>query len=140
MTPLALFLLGCAMVFLGAIEVAFSTLMRLSLRLMAERGGRSDRLGRYLDDPLQLFVPVRHRSTRIISNAAMRVWLAIHNPVVHLCRARAGPRSSAARLRQGYGASAEARPGERRWKKTRLRPMNPGLRLSSQLLEGASPR
>src|SRR5687768_2775835 len=33
--------------------------MRLSLRLMAERGGRSDRLGHYLDDPLQLFVPVR---------------------------------------------------------------------------------
>src|SRR6478752_6705356 len=59
MTPLALFLLGCATIFLGAIEVAFSALMRLSLRLMAERGGRSDRLGRYLDDPLQLFVPVR---------------------------------------------------------------------------------
>ena len=59
MTPLALFLLGCATVFLGAIEVAFSTLMRLSLRLMAERGGRSGRLGRYLADPLQLFVPIR---------------------------------------------------------------------------------
>jgi putative hemolysin len=59
MTPLALFLLGCAAIFLGALEVAFSALMRLSLRLMAERGGRSDRLGRYLDDPLQLFVPVR---------------------------------------------------------------------------------
>src|SRR5262245_3609133 len=59
MTPLALFLLGCATIFLGAIEMAFSALMRLSLRLMAERGGRSDRLGRYLDDPLQLFVPIR---------------------------------------------------------------------------------
>jgi putative hemolysin len=59
MTPLALFLLGCTTVFLGAIEVAFSALMRLSLRLMAERGGRDDRLGAYLDDPLQLFVPVR---------------------------------------------------------------------------------
>jgi putative hemolysin len=59
MTPLALFLLGCATVFLGTIQAAFSTLMRLSLRLMAERGGRSDRLGRYLDDPLQLFIPVR---------------------------------------------------------------------------------
>jgi putative hemolysin len=59
MIPLALFLLGCATVFLGAIQAAFSALMRLSLRLMAERGGRSDRLGRYLDDPLQLFVPVR---------------------------------------------------------------------------------
>ena len=59
MTPLALFLLGCATVFLGAVQAAFSALMRLSLRLMAERGGRSDRLGHYLDDPLQLFMPVR---------------------------------------------------------------------------------
>jgi CBS domain containing-hemolysin-like protein len=58
-TPLALFLIACATVFLGSIQAAFSLLMRLSLRLMAERGGRSDRLGRYLDDPLQLFIPVR---------------------------------------------------------------------------------
>jgi CBS domain containing-hemolysin-like protein len=46
-------------VFLGTVEAAFSALMRLSLRLMAERGGRSDRLGQFLDDPLQLFVPIR---------------------------------------------------------------------------------
>jgi magnesium and cobalt transporter len=46
-------------VFLGTVEAAFSALMRLSLRLMAERGGRGDRLGRYLDDPLHLFVPIR---------------------------------------------------------------------------------
>ena len=59
MTPLGLFLLACATVFLGSVQAAFSALMRLSLRLMAERGGRGDRLGRYLDDPLQLFIPVR---------------------------------------------------------------------------------
>jgi CBS domain containing-hemolysin-like protein len=59
MTPLALFLLGCATVFFGVVQAAFSALMRLSLRLMAERGGRDDRLGHYLDDPPQLFVPVR---------------------------------------------------------------------------------
>ena len=59
MTPLALFLLACATVFLGSVQAAFTALMRLSLRLMAERGGRSDRLGRYLDDPRQLFIPVR---------------------------------------------------------------------------------
>ena len=59
MTPLLLFLLGCAAVFLGTVQAAFSTLMRLSLRLMAERGGRADALGRYLDDPLQLFLPTR---------------------------------------------------------------------------------
>jgi CBS domain containing-hemolysin-like protein len=33
--------------------------MRLSLRLTAERSGRPDALGRYLDDPLLLFMPVR---------------------------------------------------------------------------------
>ena len=59
MTPLILFLIACATVFLGSIQAAFSALMRLSLRLMAERGGRSDRLGRYLDDPLRLFIPIR---------------------------------------------------------------------------------
>jgi CBS domain containing-hemolysin-like protein len=59
MIPLALFLLACLTIFLGTIQAAFSALMRLSLRLMAERGGRGDGLGRYLDDPLQLFIPVR---------------------------------------------------------------------------------
>jgi len=59
MTPLLLFVLGGATMFLGVVQAAFSALMRLSLRLMAERGGRDDRLGHYLDDPLQLFVPVR---------------------------------------------------------------------------------
>jgi len=59
MTLLALFLIGCVTVFLGSVQAAFSALMRLSLRLMAERGGRDDSLGRYLDDPFQLFIPVR---------------------------------------------------------------------------------
>jgi CBS domain containing-hemolysin-like protein len=59
MTPLALFLVACAATFLGTVQTAFSALMRLSLRLMAERGGRSEQLGRYLDDPLSLFIPVR---------------------------------------------------------------------------------
>ena len=59
MTPLAIFLLGCATVFFGAVQAAFGALMKLSLRLMAERGGRSDRLGQYLDDPVELFVPLR---------------------------------------------------------------------------------
>jgi CBS domain containing-hemolysin-like protein len=59
MIPLLLFLLALAAVYVGTIETAFSALMRLSLRLMAERGGRDDRLGHYLDDPIQLFVPAR---------------------------------------------------------------------------------
>jgi CBS domain containing-hemolysin-like protein len=58
MIPLTLFLLGMAAVYVGTIETAFSALMKLSLRLMAERG-RDDRLGYYLDDPVQLFVPAR---------------------------------------------------------------------------------
>ena len=43
MIPLLLFLLAMAAVYVGTIETAFSALMRLSLRLMAERGGRDDR-------------------------------------------------------------------------------------------------
>mgnify|MGYP002832515051 CR=1 FL=1 len=58
MIPLVLFLLVCAAVYVGTVEAAFTALMRLPLRLSAERHGRLDRLG-YLDDPLQLFVPVR---------------------------------------------------------------------------------
>jgi len=54
-----LLLLALAAMYVGIIETAFSALMRLSLRLMAERGGRSDRLGYYLDDPIQLFLPAR---------------------------------------------------------------------------------
>ena len=59
MIPLAVFLLACAAVYLGAIEASFSALMRFSLRLVAERSGRPDALDEYLDDPLLLFVPVR---------------------------------------------------------------------------------
>jgi putative hemolysin len=59
MIPLAVFLLACSAVYLGAIEAAFSALMRLSLRLIAERSNRPGALGTYLDDPLLLFLPVR---------------------------------------------------------------------------------
>jgi len=59
MIPLSIFLLAGAAVYLGAIEAAFSALMRLSLRLVAERSSRPDGLGAYLDDPLLLFMPVR---------------------------------------------------------------------------------
>ena len=59
MTPLLLFLLACAAIYVGTVTAAFSALMRLSLRLMAERSDRDDLLGRYLDDPLRLFIPAR---------------------------------------------------------------------------------
>jgi putative hemolysin len=58
MTLLVWLLLAIAAIYVGTIEAAFSALMRLSLRLTAERG-RSGGLGRYLDDPVLLFVPVR---------------------------------------------------------------------------------
>src|SRR4029434_1944989 len=70
MIPLLLFLLGVAAVYVGTIETAFSALMKLSLRLMAERG-RADRLGFYLEDPIQLFVPARLLLGIIFSLATM---------------------------------------------------------------------
>ena len=59
MTPLLLFLLACAAVYLGTVTAAFTALMQLSLRIQAESGDRADALGRYLDDPRRLFVPAR---------------------------------------------------------------------------------
>ncbi|HUR34686.1 MAG TPA: hemolysin family protein [Vicinamibacterales bacterium] len=59
MIPLTVFLLACAAVYLGTIDAAFSALMRLSLRLLAERSTRPGALGEYLDDPVLLFAPVR---------------------------------------------------------------------------------
>ena len=59
MIPLIVFLLACVAVYLGTIDAAFSALMRLSLRLLAERSDRPGTLGEYLDDPVMLFAPVR---------------------------------------------------------------------------------
>ncbi|MFN7984174.1 MAG: hemolysin family protein [Vicinamibacterales bacterium] len=59
MIPLVVFLLACVAVYLGTIDAAFTALMRLSLRLLAERSDRPDELGEYLDDPVRLFAPVR---------------------------------------------------------------------------------
>jgi CBS domain containing-hemolysin-like protein len=59
MTPLLIFLLGCAITYVGTVSAAFNALMRLSLRIHAERTDRDDALGRYLDDPRRLFIPAR---------------------------------------------------------------------------------
>jgi len=59
MMPLCLALLAVMAGYLGTVGVAFASLMRLPLRLVAERSGRTDRLGVYLDDPVKLFLPVR---------------------------------------------------------------------------------
>jgi CBS domain containing-hemolysin-like protein len=59
MIPLAVFLLACATVYVGTVQAGFTALMRLSLRIMAERDGTSDALARNLEDPTRLFVPAR---------------------------------------------------------------------------------
>jgi CBS domain containing-hemolysin-like protein len=59
MIPLGLFLLGCAAIYVGTIQAAFSALMRLSLRIGAERSGVTPVLERYLREPMMLFVPAR---------------------------------------------------------------------------------
>jgi CBS domain containing-hemolysin-like protein len=71
MIPLLLFILAIMAVYVGTIETAFSALMRLSLRLMVERGGRDDRLGFYLEDPIRLFLPARLLLGLIFSLATM---------------------------------------------------------------------
>jgi CBS domain containing-hemolysin-like protein len=73
MIPVLLLLLAVAAVYVGTIETAFSALMRLSLRLMAERGGRDDRLGFYFDDPIRLFLPARLMLGIVFSLATMSI-------------------------------------------------------------------
>jgi putative hemolysin len=59
MTPLLLFLLGCAITYVGTISAAFNALMRLSLRIHAERTDSNDVLAPYLEDPRRMFIPAR---------------------------------------------------------------------------------
>ena len=73
MIPVLLLLLAVCAVYVGTIETAFSMLMRLSLRLMAERGGRDDRLGFYFEDPIRLFLPARLMLGIIFSLATMSI-------------------------------------------------------------------
>lgn len=57
--PLILFLLGLAAIYVGTVQAAFSALMRLPLRLGAERSDTSPTLSAYLDEPRLLFIPAR---------------------------------------------------------------------------------
>jgi putative hemolysin len=59
MIPLILFLLGCAAIYVGTIQAAFSALLRVQLRLIAEGSDTGTELDRYLQDPLRLFLPLR---------------------------------------------------------------------------------
>ena len=77
MIPLALFLLGCGAAYVGTVQVAFSVLMRLPLRLSAERRGLQEVWSRYLDDPLELFVPARLLQAAVVSLATALAFLLV---------------------------------------------------------------
>ena len=98
MIPLTLFLLAMAAVYVGTIEMAFSALMKLSLRLMAERG-RDDRLGFYLDDPIQLFVPARLLLGLIFSLATVLLAVLTGRSGLRRCCWRCCRRSGSSRAR-----------------------------------------
>lgn len=59
MIPLLLFLVGAATIYVALVETSFAAVLRLSLRLIAERSARKARLDRFLEDPLLIFVPAR---------------------------------------------------------------------------------
>jgi CBS domain containing-hemolysin-like protein len=71
--PLLLFLLACLAVYLGVVESAFNAELRLSLRLVAEREGRDDELGRFLDDPARLLLPLRILGAFVAALAAIGI-------------------------------------------------------------------
>ncbi|MEX2271348.1 MAG: hemolysin family protein [Vicinamibacterales bacterium] len=78
MIPLLLFLVGAATIYVALVETAFAAVMRLSLRLIAERSGRRARLDRYLEDPLLIFVPAR--LVRGILTIAALTLLSVYMP------------------------------------------------------------
>ena len=63
MMPLALFLLGCAAIYAGAIQSAFSALMRVQLRLLAEGSGR----GPDLDQLRLAYDEIGEEATRFLT-------------------------------------------------------------------------
>ncbi len=98
MTPLLLFLLACAAVYIGTVQAAFSLLMRLPLRLNAERRGQRGILGDYLDEPVRLFAPASLLqavavllaavlSLRLAGDDGVGRWLVLAGlvPVVPVC-------------------------------------------------------
>ncbi len=86
MVPLTLALLACAAIYVGTLEAAFSRLMRLSLRILAERHGSASKLGRYLDEPLLLFVPARVLLGLIAGFATLLLarWTGVHGAMALL--------------------------------------------------------
>ena len=71
MMPLALFLLGCAVVYVATIESALGALVRLPERLTAERDARSESLAAHLEDPLRLYAVTRLLRGGLVAIAAV---------------------------------------------------------------------
>ena len=80
MIPLVLFLLSCVTVYVATVESAFSALMRLPLRLSAERHGHLEALGEYLDEPLRLFVPAGLLQAVATAVVTMLALLLVDHP------------------------------------------------------------
>jgi CBS domain containing-hemolysin-like protein len=79
MNPLLIFLLACLLVYLGTVDAAFSALMRLSLRLLAERNGRAETLRPYLEEPSRFYVP-----SRVLTGTTVIVIGVLLAQVIHL--------------------------------------------------------
>lgn len=77
MIPLSLFLLACALVYVGTVQAAFTALMRLSLRIMAERISGHEALQAFLEEPARLFVPARLLVGLLLSLTAGLVALQV---------------------------------------------------------------
>jgi hypothetical protein len=77
MIPLSLFLLACALVYVGTVQAAFTAMMRLSLRIMAERASGHEALHAFLEEPARLFVPARLLVGLLLSLAAGLVAIKV---------------------------------------------------------------
>ena len=84
MTPLALFLIGCAVVYVATIESALGALVRLPERLTAERDARSESLVAHLEDPLRLYAV-----TRLLRGGLVAVAVVILARLIGLATPRA---------------------------------------------------
>jgi CBS domain containing-hemolysin-like protein len=77
MIPLSLFLVACALVYVGTVQAAFTGMMRLSLRIMAERTSGHEALQGFLEEPSRLFVPARLLVGLLLSLTAGLVALKV---------------------------------------------------------------
>ena len=75
MRPALFCLLACVSVYFGTVQTAFSALMRLPLRLNAERRSHMNTLTHYLNEPLRFFVTTGVFQTLIVSLATiLALW------------------------------------------------------------------